>query len=318
MRDALFQQPRYRLSSQTGEEQIFDKVANNTKLCENTIGCYIEPMNSNPNASAKISFKKPPIAEVCFGVQMSPLIGFLTPHIGQLWEKYKGQYPICREQLATTTGFEFDPNMVAPTPESVISPSAPIMHRSIFATADDSSVIQVQRDAFYFNWQRHDTSDDYPRYEPIVEQFETHFATFSRFIRENKLGDLVPLQLELTYLNEIPMDGIPSEIHILKDAHWKPADHNFLSGPDNISIGASFLLGDAIGHLYSTFNSVLKPNGEPVFQWVLVAKGTTQSKNVMKLDQMRPWFDNARDWIVKGFVDLSTREAQNVLWERIS
>ena len=42
-------------------------------------------------------FVKPPVNEVVCGIQFQPLKGMTVPYLGLLWQKFRPEYPKCRE-----------------------------------------------------------------------------------------------------------------------------------------------------------------------------------------------------------------------------
>ncbi len=42
-------------------------------------------------------FEKPPVIEVVCGLQFVPIRAFTVPYLGILWDKFKANYPNCRE-----------------------------------------------------------------------------------------------------------------------------------------------------------------------------------------------------------------------------
>ncbi|CAN5475587.1 hypothetical protein BH11CYA1_BH11CYA1_11590 [soil metagenome] len=265
-------------------------------------------MSALDNQPAKITYAKPPLQEVVFGVQFPSIPDFTVGHIGKLWQKYEAEYPGFREQPAFVATIERLPG------ELPFTNTPTLMPRCIFAAPDDASVIQIQRDAFYYNWRK--VTEDYPRYEVVADRFDVEFKKFAQFIESHNLASLAPNQLELTYLNEIPVDV--DVLHILKDAAWIPNNHSFLPPPAFISLTANFVMDGGLGTLHSDFRIIAKDDKELVYQWILVARGCTKPRSDLTFDKMRPWYDEARNWIVQGFTDLSTDEAQQVLWERQS
>lgn len=265
-------------------------------------------MSAEDKQAVKITYAKPPLQEVVFGVQFPSIPDFTVGHIGKLWQKYEAEYPGFREQPAFATTIELQSD----EPPFYNSPT--LMPRCVFAAPNDASVIQIQRDAFYYNWRKQ--AEEYPRYEVVADRFDIQFSKFVKFIESSKLSKLAPNQLELTYLNEIPVDSNVRQI--LKDASWLPENHQFLPAPGLIALSAKFLMADDLGTLHSDFRITANDSGEVVYQWILVARGCTNPRSDLTFDKMRPWYDKARDWIVRGFTDLSTEEAQQVLWERQS
>jgi hypothetical protein len=42
-------------------------------------------------------YEKPPVIEVVCGILFEPIKGLTAPYIGVLWEKFKSEYPRCKE-----------------------------------------------------------------------------------------------------------------------------------------------------------------------------------------------------------------------------
>lgn len=259
--------------------------------------------------SEKIDFNSPPLIEVVCGVQFGMLEKFTVGHVGKLWSLYEPDFQESREQPALLS-------MIETFPDEMIDRKIvqTLMPRTILAALDKSAVIQVQRDAFYYNWQKASESDPYPRYEEVMKKFEKAFSTFTGFLTNSGIGDLVPLQYELTYLNEIP---IPEKGRILKDSDWDSKDR-FLSPPESIDLNATFLLEkDIFGRLHTNFRSTIV-EGKPVYHWSLVVRGCTNPRSEMNIAQLQGWFNCARRYINNAFVDLSDSEFQKSQWGRKS
>jgi uncharacterized protein (TIGR04255 family) len=67
---------------------------------------------------------------------------------------------------------------------------------------NDGRMIQVQPTRFHYNWNR--VGGEYPRYRRVREEFDRYFAAFCGFVADAKLGEVVPNQWELTYIDRIP------------------------------------------------------------------------------------------------------------------
>jgi uncharacterized protein (TIGR04255 family) len=262
---------------------------------------------SSKKTKKKISFEKPPLVEVVCGVQFAMLESFTVAHVGKLWECYESRFQESREQPALVSPIELMPQE-QPTHQLV----ATLMPRTIFVADDKSAVLQVQRDAFYYNWQKSGPHDDYPRYEKVIERFESELAMFTDFIQKNSLGKIQPLQFELTYLNEFPM---PFDTRrILRDTHWKDSGKRFLPDPESVNLAASFLFQDKIlCRLHNNFRNTIK-DGNYVYHWSLTARGCTNPRSKMDLAGVRSWFDEARDYIVSGFDDLADATFKDQEW----
>ena len=136
-------------------------------------------------------FKNPPINEVVIATYFSsPLSGLRTEHIGLFWAQIKNEFPSALQRPPVpleelTAGSE-----VFPTP------------RYWFVSADDASLLQVQKSAFMFNWRRRD--DAYPRFRTIKPQFDNYYNLFVNFARADLQSAEPTIDLcELTYINAI-------------------------------------------------------------------------------------------------------------------
>jgi len=66
-----------------------------------------------------------------------------------------------------------------------------------------SQMVQVQNGRLHFNWLGHE-GGEYPHYEEVREGFDHVWREFRAYVTEHSLGDLVPIQWEVTYVNHIP------------------------------------------------------------------------------------------------------------------
>lgn len=258
----------------------------------------------------KIDFDAPPLAEVVCGVQFEMLPNFTVGHVGKLWNLYEQRYQESREQPTLLCPIEPMPGEI---PTHQLFPT--LMPRTIFAAKDQTALLQIQRDGFYYNWQKTGPKDAYPRYEKVVERFEKEFGIFLSFLQQHDLGELKPLQFELTYLNEIPLPDDTSRI--LRDSFWHDSGKRYLHDPETINLNASFLLEEGLlGRLHTNFRNISKNNGEHVYHWSLVVRGCTKPRENTSVANMREWFDNAREYIVNGFADLADLDFQKKQWGR--
>lgn len=265
------------------------------------------------NPGGKVSYRKPPLIEVVCGVQFEAVSQFTVGHVGKLWDAKYPAYRECVELFPLITALEPLPNISLPNNLSV---GQTLMPRCGLIAADNSAIIQVQRDAFYYNWQKKDADDAYPRYEIVVDRFESEFKAFEEFL-SGLGGSIRPLQFELTYLNEIPIRNEYHGLQVLKDARWVEDDSRYLPDPEIISLDCSFLLRSGNGRLRNQFKNMLKSDGSMVYQWSLSVRGIDGAGSRLSPAAMRKWFDEARECIVHSFADLADVEFQNRVWERV-
>ena len=129
-------------------------------------------------------FKNPPINEVVIATYFSsPLSGLRTEHIGLFWAQIKNEFPSALQRPPVpleelTAGSE-----VFPTP------------RYWFVSADDASLLQVQKSAFMFNWRRRLPSISY--YQASVRQLLQPIRQFRPRGPAVRRADHRPLRTDL-------------------------------------------------------------------------------------------------------------------------
>lgn len=264
------------------------------------------PIISPISSVALPSYKKPPVNEVVCGMRFHTPDKLRIPHIGLLWNKFRADYPRIQHAppIASAKGeLQIDQITGLPIP------------RVMFINETDDQLVQFQFDRFYFNWRR--KKSDYPRYPHVIKHFESVLNTIESFFRESKIGDLNPIEYELSYINHIPkgegwdtIDDIP---RIFSDFVWVQRTDRFLPNPTNIVWKTEFPMQEKKGHLAVTLNQATRIEDKvSLFVLELNVRGFDESAN--KKD-FRKWFDVAHEWIVRGFTDITTSEVHQI-WER--
>jgi uncharacterized protein (TIGR04255 family) len=269
-------------------------------------------------ANSLIHYENPPVTEVVIGVLFEPINSLLIPHFGILWEKYRSEYSDCREVPPLPPIIEtFEEGQLPP--KSIIEFSdLPPLPRIWFVHNSKNRIIQVQRDRFLHNWKKADPKDEYPRYYSVYERFLTHCSQFESFLEENKLGKIVPLQFEMTYVNHIPQgEGWKSLAEIaslLPDFAYRNIKGRFFPNPENINWRTAFALPKNAGRMHVNIRNgthIETRQATLILELTVRGIGTDRSKAGMK-----EWFDLAHQWIVYGFADLTDEEVQKKIWKR--
>lgn len=190
------------------------------------------------------------------------------------------------------------------------------MPRYWFTADDGASLIQLQQNAFMFNWRRHD--DGYPRYRSIKPNFDKYYARFVDFVRTDVQSAEPAIDLcELTYVNTIqqceywqgPQDTknvIPSFPMLLHGSDsWSPADFecNFAFYTEN-----SIYLQVA-----ARSGRTIQEPSVPVL--VFEIKASEQLKGVAK-PEADDWFDRAHKIVMDCFLGMTSQHIQIKNWER--
>ncbi len=233
-------------------------------------------------------------------MRIRPADKLLIPHIGLLWDKFRADYPMLQHAptIATTKG-EIVVDKVTNLP----------IPRVWFINASDDQLIQFQSDRFYFTWRKR--KSDYPRYEHVISNFEIVFSAVKDLFSGFDLGELEPIEYELSYINHIPM-GIGWKTmddlsDIFSDFIWNKPATRFLPTPKHVTWAAEFVLPEQNGHLTVSLKEAIRTEDElPVLVYELKAIGFDND------DVFRNWFDLAHEWIVRGFTDLTTDKMHKI------
>lgn len=253
------------------------------------------------------SYKNPPVNEVVCGMRFQTPDKLRIPHIGLLWEKFRQQYPIIKHvpPIAGPKGeIPIDNTTGAPFP------------RVWFINQTDDQLVQFQFDRFYFNWLR--KKDVYPRYPHVIENFECILNIVMDFFNEFDLGELKPIEYELSYINHIPkgqgwntVDDLPK---IFSDFVWRKTTGRFLPSPVNISWQADFPMPEKMGNLTINLKQAIRTIDKvALFVLELKARGLHELNPKKTIHE---WFDIAHEWIARGFADLTTPKVQKLFWKR--
>jgi len=267
----------------------------------------MNPPSANKSSTGSLpSYKKPPVNEVVCGMRFQTPDKLHIPHIGLLWNKFRKDYLFVQHAppIAIDKGeLLIDSRTGLPLP------------RVWFINKTDDQLIQFQLDRFYFNWRRR--QDKYPRYAYVIEHFEGVLNTIKKFFIEFELGELKPIEYELSYINHIPRgegwDTIDDLPKIFSDFAWTQKRERFLPNPENVAWHVAFPLPGKKGRLSVSLKQATRTE-EKVQIFLLELKAQGIGETTIE-NAIREWYDVAHEWIVRGFTDLTTPEIQRV-WER--
>jgi uncharacterized protein (TIGR04255 family) len=145
-----------------------------------------------------VDYSNPPVYEVVCGVMFKSINTLLAPHLGLLWERFRSEYPKCQEvPLIMPIVETFEPATVTKELEITEVPPLP---RVWFLDEAENILIQIQRDRFLHNWKEVKKGGKYPHFQKIFEMFRRQLSVFVSFLKDEKLGELQPLQYEVTYV----------------------------------------------------------------------------------------------------------------------
>jgi len=257
-------------------------------------------------------FDNPPVSEVVFSVQFTPLEKWRSPHGGMYWSVIQSDYPNTETLLPLSPQIEkFGEEFWERSSGVAVQLVKPDITRFWFLDAEGVNLIQVQQDRFIINWRRVKGTEVYPRYkEEIRPRFEREWARFREFLAESNIGVPEVSQCEVTYVNDIPIgegEDAFTESLSLFSPWWGEGSESFLPRPEVLTVSGTFQMPQKKGRLRFTAQHMRRRrDNASVVQLRLVARGKPNSnsdEDVMK------WMDLGREWIVRGFTDLTSPEA---------
>jgi uncharacterized protein (TIGR04255 family) len=257
-------------------------------------------------------FEHPPVVEVALSVQFEPL-SYETRHIALLWDSCRQDFPEWQDHVPIAPAFELFGEQLSDAGTIFGSPP---LRRAIFRNSSHTQLKQYQGDRFVRNWTKADSSPTYPRYGSIREPFATDLTNLIDFVAAQSLGNVVPNQCEVTYVNLVPLpDGHAQIASVLRPWVGTYSD-SFLDAPESTDIACHFVMRDGgkpIGRLHIASAMVAyRDTRERALQLTLTARGRPLGQAV---DGVLAFLDVGRDHIVRGFASFTTPEAHKT-WGR--
>lgn len=267
-------------------------------------------------------FGNPPLCEVAMSVQFEPVDAMRAVHVGLLWNHFREQFPQIEEQPPLEPVFEqFGGRPTGPVDVTFkLTSGQPPLNRVWFLNADGTQLIQIQRDRVIHNWRKVGDNDAYPRYEAIRGVFRKELEVLSKFIGDEKLGEVVPNQVELSYVDHIaPGDGWVSHTDLdrIVTVYRNEFSDPFLGAAEAAELSVRFVMknpqGEPLGRLHVHVQPVYRlRDGVPIYLMRLTARGRPAGLDVASVIE---FMDLARAWVVRGFSSITT-PAMHTVWQR--
>jgi len=259
-------------------------------------------------------FGNPPVVEVALSILFDPLLGFRSAHAGLLWERIKDQFPVTEDQPELPPAIEEPSAFSPPQPPRLEIMERPRL-RTWFQNADGTQLLQIQHNRIAYNWKRGINAVPYPSYETVEQRFRELLPVFMEFINRQRLGDLVPIQAEVTYVNHIRENHQKiGEVFTV----WPLRDSNaFLPPPEDVRMVARYPITNErrefVGRLMAEVQpAYLTSDRTEVISLNMIARGKPDSQTI---DGAFGFLNRGHEWIVRGFVELTT-SAMHAKWDR--
>lgn len=261
------------------------------------------------------SFSSPPLHEVALACQFVPLDLLTAAHLGSFWSEFKKSYPIVEQHGALDyqlESFGFPPSFPGPQFRLVDSPDI----RFWFISEEKHDLLQMQNSKIIHNWRAEGAGRNYPRYTKLKEKFLSEWQMFDQFVNDNDLGEIIPNQIELTYINHIPLIDGADPKSIIKA--WPSLDESpWLGKAESAEFAIRQIingkLGNPIGRLnVNGFIGFRNGDMQKLLILNVVAKILVADKA-----ELIACMDLGHEWIVKSFHAMTTSEAHELWGEKV-
>jgi uncharacterized protein (TIGR04255 family) len=261
----------------------------------------------------KIRFRNPPINELVIGAYFEREIPtFGLEHVGLFWSIIRNEFPRVNQQPILTP-----PPLLQSTDQPIeLTIEQFPMPRFWFEATDGITLIQLQKNAFIFNWRKRDA--DYPHFEAVKAAFDKYLSIFVEFV--TKEVQTVPnlRVLELSYINNFfpsdywrgPRDTsvvLPFfRLPIVDDENRPPPDFNQASVQ---RLAPDLMLSTIIRTARSA-----KDATQPVLIFELRAVGVLDEATKRDVDS---WFERAHEKIGACFLSMTSPDIRNRYWQPV-
>jgi len=270
-------------------------------------------------------FARPPVVETVLGVQFAPLAQMRITHYGLLLAALRQAFPGQPEALKVSEHASLEPVIEAFGADGLRTPRVhwtisdePPLPRCWYASGDEQFLVQVQRDRFIFNWRHPGPDGVYPRYEANQARFQSLFTAFLEFADREALGPVATNQCEVTYVNHIELlegKNVAETLDAVLTGWKLCTSDGWLTGAVRGQFSASYPMPRGRGRLHVTAHPAFRvTDRKEIVRVDLTARG---SPWLPDLDGVRAWLDLGHEWVVRGFVSITTPQVHE-LWGRIS
>ncbi|MHB8528668.1 MAG: TIGR04255 family protein [Caulobacteraceae bacterium] len=242
--------------------------------------------------------------------------GVAFHHIGPLREIFRDRFP------------EIEYHPPVPPLVEVFGPLLPQLNRQLpffapgqiprlwFVDETGQQLIQFQSDRLVRNWRKTEETAEYPRYPMMRDEFFSEAERVARFLKEGNLGSLIPIQCELTYVNQIPApDGIAT-LTARAFTNWRDIRPDGLGPPEEVAITQRFVVrgdeGQPLGRIYFQSGAGFQTSEMQNLQLVAVGRAAPPNRTLTSANEL---LDRMHEQVVRSFVELTTADIQ-AEWER--
>ena len=153
--------------------------------------------------SVDLTFRYPPVVETVLSVQCDRLKGLTSAHLGAFWERRRSGWPEVTDAVPLEDQFETFGKEVAWDRVFHLRLTQSPTVRLQMRNSKGDRMIQLQNCRLDYNWIAL-PGQEYPRYRTVRPEFDAILGEFKQQIKEYNVGELLPNQWEITYVNHMP------------------------------------------------------------------------------------------------------------------
>lgn len=255
----------------------------------------------------QVTYERPPLIEVTFGLHFAPLAGFRAAHFGAFWSKLR---PAFTEVL--------DKAIVGNVTDQRVPEEWFPLPRVWFVHRNQEHLLQLQPNRFYFNWKRPGPDSPYPRFAALQPIFQEYVTKLGAFVTEESLGPLQIKGFELQYSNHIfqgeGWNTLADIGKVFPDLAWRS-----IRRPQGDAKGFAWqgTFENPFGNLVADIKHGLT-KGSPPRQLLIFELRAVKTGDAMALNELDGWLHDANSLIVSAFEDLTNPKIQKEVWKRVS
>lgn len=279
------------------------------------------PLATGEATESSPDFDRPPVVEVALSISFDPVERLTLADLGALWHtRFRERGFVFTEDHppVKVVPEEFGPGAAAARSMQVQLSIVPPTTRMWFLNEVGSELVQFQVDWFARNWRKPGPDAPYPRYRQVRRSFEEDLQLFKEFLDDESLGSVLPRTWEVTYVNHIAMDETVDHPLRLEDVlsplsrEW---EGRVLTAPEFTRLLQQHVIpGDddkPIGRVHIAAEPGFKDT-RPLIILTMTARGNVPEGS----DDVVALLDVGHHYVVNGFVDVTTREAQEMWGKR--
>ena len=264
--------------------------------------------SSSETANKRIKFENPPINELVMALYHLPIMDMKAQHIGLYWNRIRDRYPSCEQRPMVASGegspYREAPNEVFPLPRFWF-----------FRDQNDPTLIQIQRNAFLFNWRRRGDGGEanYPHYETVAQDFWQEFGDYHAFIQEWGWEGLDTIRrCELNYINVISTNEIFANPAQLMNVLPPITNLSALQTDDRRMIEMNTTVTYQMNENLNISMNIRLGRRTDTNELAAILDLKAHGAPSVSFEELRSWYDSAHEAVHKMFLDATSPEAKEI------